>query len=107
MKAACFWNIWGFRLKKGKTRRKGRRDGNNSLDGENEEEAEAEKQAVKSGDLGVLYKLGVVYNAIMALSRVCGYDGVTYVRKLREAAGLPEIKEQIEVLQKRANTRRG
>ncbi len=68
---------------------------------------EAEKQAVKNGDLGALYKLGVVYNAIMGLSRVCGYDNVTYVRKLREAAGLPEIKEQIDVLQKRANTRRG
>lgn len=62
---------------------------------------EAEKQAIKSGDMGALYKMGVITQAILSLSRVFGYDNATYVSKLREAAGLPEIKEQIETLRRR------
>jgi hypothetical protein len=63
---------------------------------------EAEKEVIKKGDVGALYKMGVLTQAIICLSRAFGYDNATYVSKLRDAAGLPEIKEQIEILTKRS-----
>lgn len=62
---------------------------------------EAEKQAIKSGDVGALYRMGIITQAILFLSRAFGYDNATYVSKLRQAAGLPEIQEQIEILKRR------
>ena len=67
----------------------------------------AEKEALEKGDLGALYKMGATYGAIWSLARAFNYDGVAYIRKLREAAGLPENKEQMEIMQKRANRLRG
>lgn len=62
---------------------------------------EAEKEAVKKGDVGTLYRMGAVTQAIVFLSRAFGYDNATYVSKLRRAAGLPEIKAQLEILRSR------
>ena len=62
---------------------------------------EAERQAVTSGDVGALYIMGIITQAILFLSRAFGYDNATYVSKLRQAAGLPKIKEQIEILRRR------
>lgn len=62
---------------------------------------EGEKEAIKKGDIGALYKMGVNTQAIIFLSRAFGYDNATYVSKLRQAAGFPEIKEQIEILRRR------
>jgi hypothetical protein len=63
--------------------------------------SEAERQAVVNGDIGALYKMGVVTQAIMGLSRVFGYDTATHVSKLREAAGLPINNEQLAILKNR------
>lgn len=62
---------------------------------------EAEKEAIKKGDVGTLYRMGVVTQAIIFLSRAFAYDNAAYVSKLRQAAGLPEIKEQLEILRSR------
>ena len=63
---------------------------------------ETEKEALKSGDIQLLYKMDVTFPALFALARAFGYDTVSYIRKLREAAGLREVKEQIEILQRRS-----
>jgi hypothetical protein len=60
-----------------------------------------EKVAVKNCDLELLYKMGVLTQAISALSRVFGNTNATYVQRLREAAGLPENPEQLEILKSR------
>lgn len=60
-----------------------------------------EKQAVKNGDLGALYRMGVLTQAISTISRVFGNSNATYVQRLREAAGLPENPEQQEILKSR------
>jgi hypothetical protein len=60
-----------------------------------------EKIAVKTCDLGMLYNMGVLTQAISALSRVFGNSNATYVQKLREAAGLPENRDQLEILKNR------
>lgn len=60
-----------------------------------------EKEAIQKGDVGALYKMGVSTQAIIFLSRAFGHDNATYVSKLREAAGLPEVKEQMDILRKR------
>ena len=60
-----------------------------------------EKSAVKNCDLALLYRMDVVTQAISALSRVFGNTNATYVQRLREAAGLPENREQMEILKSR------
>jgi hypothetical protein len=62
-----------------------------------------EQHAVATGDIETLYKMGVLTQAIASLSRVFGYDNATYVRRLRNAAGLPEVKEQMEILARRGS----
>lgn len=62
---------------------------------------EAEREAIVTGDIGALYKMGVVTQAIVCLSRMFGYDTATHVSKLREAAGLPRNNEQIAILKNR------
>jgi hypothetical protein len=62
---------------------------------------DVEKEAIKGGDVGALYNMGVNTQAIVFLSRAFGYDNAIYVGKLRAAAGLPEIKEQLDILRKR------
>jgi hypothetical protein len=64
---------------------------------------ESEKQAITTGDIEALYRMGVLTQAIASLSRVFGYDNATHVRRLRNAAGLPEVKEQIEILTRRGS----
>lgn len=61
----------------------------------------AEKVAVKNCDIGALYRMGILTQAISALSRVFGNTNATYVQRLREAAGLPENREQLEILKSR------
>lgn len=68
--------------------------------------SEAERAALKRGDVGALYRMDVTYGALGALAKVFGYDDETYVRKLRDAAGLPEDPEQISQLRRRAAVRR-
>ena len=62
---------------------------------------EPERRAITAGDIGALYKMGVVTQAIMCLSRAFGYDTAIHVAKLREAAGLPVNNKQLTILQKR------
>jgi hypothetical protein len=64
---------------------------------------DAEKRAVATGDIETLYKMGVLTQAIASLSRCFGSDNATYVRRLRNAAGLPEVKEQMEILTRRGS----
>jgi hypothetical protein len=63
--------------------------------------AELEQDAVRNGDIETLYRMGVITQAISALSRAFGNDNATYVRRLRAAAGLPENPEQLQILQSR------
>jgi hypothetical protein len=63
--------------------------------------SDIEKTAVKNCDLAVLYRMGVLTQALAALSRVFGNSNATYVQRLREAAGLPENREQLEILKTR------
>ena len=56
--------------------------------------APEEAAAVKSGDIEALYRMEILSPAISSLCRVLGMDNVTYVRRLRSAAGLPENKGQ-------------
>lgn len=62
---------------------------------------ESEKESIKKGDIGALYKTGVLTQALACLSRALGHDNATHVRKLRAAVGLPEIPEQIDILKRR------
>ena len=62
---------------------------------------ETEKEAIRQGDVGTLYMMGVLTVAIACLAKVLGYNNATYVRKLRDAAGLPEVTEQMEILKRR------
>jgi hypothetical protein len=62
---------------------------------------ELEKDAIKNCDIDTLYSMGVITQAISALSRVFGNTNATYVQRLRAAAGLPENKEQLRILTSR------
>ena len=62
---------------------------------------EAEKEAVRQGDVGALYKMDVLTSSIACLAEAFGYSNATYVRRLREAAGLPEVPQQMEILKRR------
>jgi hypothetical protein len=64
---------------------------------------DGEREAVKNGDIEALYNMAVLTQALASLSRVFGYDNATYVRKLRKAAGLPEVAEQMEILTRRGS----
>lgn len=62
---------------------------------------QTEKEAIKKGDIGALYKMGVLTQPLASLSRALGYDNATHVRKLREALSLPQIQNQIDILRRR------
>jgi hypothetical protein len=64
-----------------------------------------EKQAIKTADVGALYKMGVNQQVLPALSRTFGEDQAAYVTKLRRAAGLPVLEEQLELLRARHRQR--
>jgi hypothetical protein len=63
--------------------------------------SQTEKDAIKLGDVGSLYKMGVLTASIAYLARAFGYSNADYIKKLRAAAELPEVPEQIEILKKR------
>jgi hypothetical protein len=63
--------------------------------------SQAEQEAIRKGDMGTLYKMGVLTASMACLARALGYSNLTYVQKLRDAAGLAEVKEQMDVLRKR------
>jgi hypothetical protein len=67
---------------------------------------ETERRAIINGDVGTLYNHGLIYGAIDALARLFGYGNETYVIRLRQAAGLPILGDQIELLRRRAAARR-
>jgi hypothetical protein len=63
--------------------------------------SQADQEAIRKGDIGTLYKMGVLTASLACLARALGYSTLTYVQKLRDAAGLPEVKEQMDVLRRR------
>jgi hypothetical protein len=63
--------------------------------------SQSEQEAVRRGDIKTLYKLGVLTASLACLARALGYSSAAYVQELRDAAGLPQVKEQMEVLRKR------
>lgn len=67
---------------------------------------EAERKAIKEGDIGFLYTQDVLFGALEPMAKIFKYDQEEYVRRLREAAGLPEVPEQVEILRRRAALRK-
>ena len=67
---------------------------------------DAERRAIREGDIGFLYTHDVLFGALEPMARLFKYDQEEYVRRLRQAAGLPELPEQTEILRKRAALRK-
>ena len=63
--------------------------------------SQREQEAIRKGDFGTLYKLGVLTASIACLARALGYSNLTYVQKLRDAAGLADVEAQIDILRRR------
>lgn len=89
-----------FALRDGKCREHFRTDPDGFL--ANYSLVDSEKEAIKRGDVGRLFQMGVLPQVLFYLAAAFEYEDVTYVRRLREAAGLPEIKHQMDLLTQRS-----